>query len=68
MSNSRSARRRLNQSTVVLLGRFRAEVAQGGAGAYRASVQHDADCPGLARQSMLLCTCKPEISIVKLKS
>jgi hypothetical protein len=59
MSNPRSARRRLNQSTTVLLGRFASEVAVSGPGGYQGVVQHDTTCPGPAYQSTLRCMCKP---------
>jgi hypothetical protein len=68
MSNSRSARRRLNQSTAVLLARFHAEVVVHGPGGYHGTVQHDRDCPGLKYQSMLKCRCKPEIRFRKLET
>jgi hypothetical protein len=68
MSNSRSARRKLNLPMRILLGRFHAEVEASGPGGHQGVVQHDADCPGLRYQSMLRCKCKPAIAITKLGS
>ncbi|HZA25090.1 MAG TPA: hypothetical protein VFA32_21260 [Dehalococcoidia bacterium] len=53
------------QSLAILMGRFRAEVAQNGDGHYLGTVYHDENCEGLRRQSLLECQCRPEITIKK---
>ena len=63
-----SNRRKIRNSFAVLYGRFAAEVAEEGVGGYYGEVRHDVHCPGLKHQSMLMCRCKPEISIHKLKT
>ena len=56
-----STKRKKNRNMQVLIGRARAEVAVGGVGLYMVNVKHDNDCPGLINESMLDCTCKPEM-------
>jgi len=63
-----SNRRKIKRNLQVLYGRFAAEVAAHGPGGYEGTVQHDRGYPGLKRQSLLACKCKPEILISKLES
>ena len=49
----------------VLIGRARAEMAEGGPGLYMVDVRHDDTCMGLINESMLDCTCKPEMNFNK---
>jgi hypothetical protein len=64
VSNKR--RIKANRNLRILLARFHSEHQAHGAGAYTADIRHDPGCPGLARQSMLACTCKPEMVIRKV--
>lgn len=51
-----------NRNLKVLLGRFTAEHPRPGH-VYKAVISHDIGCPCMAAQSLLLCECKPEITI-----
>ena len=53
--------KRKKRNLQVLIGRAQAEVAEGGVGLYMVDVRHDNHCPGLINESMLDCTCKPEM-------
>ena len=57
--------KRKKRNLQVLIGRAQAEVAEGGVGVYIVNVGHDEDCPGLINQSMLSCTCTPEMNFNK---
>jgi hypothetical protein len=69
MSNKPNIRKnganRSARNLQVLLARGMAEVQAGGPGFYHVNVKHDDACPGLARQSMLWCECRPELDYWK---
>jgi len=65
MSGKKAKEARKLRNMQVLLGRAQAEISEGGNGLYMVDVRHDDTCMGLINQSMLECTCKPEMNFNK---
>ncbi len=59
--SGKKAREARKRNLSVLLGRAQVEVSEGGPGLYLVDVRHDDTCMGLINESMLECTCKPEM-------
>ena len=67
MSGKKAREARKLRNFQVVLGRAKAEMVEGGPGGYIMNVKHDDWCPGLKEQSILECTCSPEMVIQKWK-
>ena len=59
--SGKKAREARKRNLSVLLARAQVEVSEGGPGLYLVDVRHDDTCMGLINESMLECTCKPEM-------
>jgi hypothetical protein len=60
--------KKIRRNLKVLTGRAMAEMEAQGTGGYLVQVMHDEGCPGLLHQSMLRCTCEPEIQFAKFRN